>query len=100
VATRPTQINGLGLSVRDAEAQAADFEKAFTLLDEIPAIFPIWKSIVESLGVIGKQVHDARLVAICHAHKVSSLMTFNVAHFSRLTASPQGVSVINPASVK
>ena len=42
--------------------------------------YPAWKALVNALGVIGKQVHDARLVAVCHVHAVTHLLTFNVAH--------------------
>ena len=60
VATRCVAVNGLGLSIVDAEAQAATFEAWFPLLVETPDIYPAWKSLVVALGVIGKQVHDAR----------------------------------------
>src|SRR5438105_3912509 len=76
VATRPAALNGLGLSTVDAEAQAAGFEAVFPLLTENPDIYPTWKALVGGLGVIGKQVHDARLVAVCHAHGVTHLLTF------------------------
>lgn len=49
--------------------------------------------------MIGKQVHDARLAAVCHAHGVASLMTFNVAHFTRFSTAPPGLVVIDPAGV-
>jgi predicted nucleic acid-binding protein len=81
IATRPVTANGLGLTVSTAEALATDYETNFPLLEETPDIFPAWKAIVTSLGVIGKQVHDARLVAVCHVHAVTHLLTFNVAHF-------------------
>ena len=58
VATRPTAVNGLGLSIADAEAQAATFEARFPLLAETPDIYPAWKALVGALGVIGKQVHE------------------------------------------
>ena len=99
VATRPTAVNGLGLSTVDAEAQAAAFEAAFPLLAETPAIYPAWKALVTTLGVIGKQVHDARLVAVCHVHGVTHLLTFNVAHFARFAGFGPGVVVVDPASV-
>ncbi len=51
------------------------------------------------LSVIGKEVHDARLVAVCHVHKVSHLLTFNVAHFARMAAFAPGIVVVDPASV-
>jgi predicted nucleic acid-binding protein len=99
VATRPPAVNGLGLSATAAEAKAAVFEMVFPLLPETPDIYPAWKSLVAAAGVIGKQVHDARLVAICHVHKVTHLLTFNTAHFARLASFGPGVSVVDPASV-
>jgi predicted nucleic acid-binding protein len=99
VATRPAALNGPGLSTVDAEAQAAGFEATFPLLAESPDIFPAWKALVGALGVIGKQVHDARLVAICHAHGVTHLLTFNVSHFVRMAGFGPGVVVVDPASV-
>jgi predicted nucleic acid-binding protein len=99
VATRPPAVNGLGLSVVDTEAKAAAFEAAFPLLAETPDIYPAWKALVAALGVIGKQVHDARLVAVCHVHGVTHLLTFNVGHFTRLAAFGPGVVVVDPASV-
>lgn len=99
VATRPAAVNGLGFSTVDAEAEAAGFEAAFPLLAETPDIFPAWKALVGGLGVIGKQVHDARLVAVCHVYGVSHLLTFNVGHFSRFAGFGPGVVVVDPASV-
>ncbi len=98
-ATRPTGANGLGLAPAAAAALAATFEAAFPLLEETPAVYPAWRTLVDALGVIGKQVHDARLVAVCHAHGVSHLLTFNLAHFARLAAAPPGVAVIDAMSV-
>jgi predicted nucleic acid-binding protein len=99
VATRPLAANGAGLSIVDAEAHAATFEARFPLLAETPDIYPAWKALVGALGVIGKQVHDARLVAICHVHAVTHVLTFNIAHFARLAGFGPGVVVVDPASV-
>jgi predicted nucleic acid-binding protein len=99
VATRPTAVNGLGLSAVGAEAKAAVFQATFPLLAETPAIYPAWKALVEALSIVGKQVHDARLVAVCHVHGMSHLLTFNVAHFARLAGFGPGVVVVDPASV-
>lgn len=99
VATRPTALNGLGLSVARAEALAAQFESKFPLLTETPDIYPAWKALVGALGIVGKQVHDARLVAVCHAHAVTHLLTFNVADFARMAGFGPGVVVVDPASV-
>jgi predicted nucleic acid-binding protein len=99
VATRPTAVNGLGLSAVGAEAKAAVFQATFPLIAETPDVYPAWKALVEAIGVVGKQVHDARLVAVCHANGVSHLLTFNAAHFARLAGFGPGVVVVDPASV-
>lgn len=98
-ATRPVSANGLGLGSAAAEGLAATFETAFPLLAESPEIYPAWKAIVAALGVVGKQVHDARLVAVCHVNKVTHLLTFNVSHFVRMARFGPGVIVIDPAKV-
>ena len=46
-----------------------------------------------------KQVHDARLVAVCHVHRIERLLTFNVGHFVRFAKLDPGVVVVDPAKV-
>ena len=99
VATRPSAANGLGLSSTEAETKSAIFETSFMLLTETPDIFPAWKALVSRLGVIGKQVHDARLVAVCQVHQVTNLLTFNTNHFATLASGVPGLSVVDPAKV-
>jgi predicted nucleic acid-binding protein len=98
-ATRPISANGLGLSAAEAEVKAAVFEAAFALLAETPDIYPAWKSLVSALGVIGKQVYDARLVVVCQIHGISHVLTFNAAHFRRLATFGPGAVVVEPADV-
>ena len=98
-ATRPVRANGLGLAASAAHGLRATFEAAFPLLDETPDIFPAWKAIVQALGVVGKQVHDARLVAVCHVNAVAHLLTFNASHFVRMAGFGPGVVVLNPATI-
>ena len=99
VATRPVAVNGLGLSIAEAETLAATFESRFPMLADTPDIYPAWKALVSALSVVGKQVHDARLVAVCHTHAVTHVLTFNVGHFSRLAGYGPGIFVVDPASV-
>jgi predicted nucleic acid-binding protein len=99
LATRPKAVNGLGLSAVDTEAKAAVFEGTFPLLTERPDIYPAWKALVGALGIIGKRVHDARLVAVCHVHAVTHVLTFNVAHFIAMAGFGPGIVVIDPATV-
>jgi len=88
-ATRPAVVNGLGLAPADADHHIAIFESLFTLIPETPEIYPAWKSLVASAGVVGKQVHDARLAAI---------LTFNVRHFTRFAAFIPGFAVLDPTN--
>ena len=99
VATRPIALNGLGLAPLDAEAKAAGFEAVFPLLAETPDVFPKWKAVVQTLAVVGKQVHDARLVAVCHVHEVTHLLTFNGSHFARFGSFGPGLTVVDPVAV-
>jgi predicted nucleic acid-binding protein len=99
MATRPTAQNGLGLSAVDTEALAAGFETAFPLVEDTPDIYPVWKGIVAGLGIIGKQVHDARLVAVCHVYAITHLLTFNIADFGRMAQFGPGLVIVDPASV-
>ena len=98
-ATRPVSVNGLGLTAVAASSLAATFELSFPLLEETPAVYPAWRALVEALGVIGKQVHDARLVAVCHVHSVGQILTFNVGHFTRLVGYGPAVGVLDPVAV-
>jgi len=99
VATRPLAVNGLGMTLQQAELAADLYESRFPLLPETDGIHSTWKSIVTALGVIGKQVHDARLVAICHVHQIFHLLTFNSNHFTRLAQFGPGIVILDPAKL-
>lgn len=99
VATRPISVNGAGLSITEAVKHAETFEARFALLAETPDIFVAWKALVGALSIIGKQVHDARITAVCHVHAVTHLLTFNATHFGRMAAFGPGVIVVDPATV-
>jgi predicted nucleic acid-binding protein len=99
MATRPKALNGLGLSAVDAEALAAGFEVSLPLLADGPDIYPAWKALVSALGIVGKQVHDARIVAVCQVHALTHLLTLNVSDFARMAGFCPGLVVEDPASV-
>ena len=96
VGTRSLANNGLGLSASEVEQFTATFESRFALLPDVPEIFPAWKTLVATYQIIGKQVHDARLVAVCQAHGVSHLLTFNTAHFARFVTAVPTVIAVSP----
>jgi predicted nucleic acid-binding protein len=87
------------MSVAAAQTQVTEFEAEFPLLIDTADIYPVWKAIVQAAGVTGKQVHDARLVAVCHVHRITHLLTFNVGHFARLASVGPGVVVVDPATI-
>lgn len=96
VATRPVTANGLGMTCSAAELLTGWFESLFELLPDTSAIHPAWKAIVQQHGIVGRQVYDARLVAICQVSGVPQILTFDTPHFVRFAP---GLSVIDPASV-
>lgn len=83
IATRPREQNGLGMSAAEAEIQCAEFERIFSLMLDVPAIYAEWRSVVTQHAVMGKKAHDARIVAAMKVHNVSHLLTFNGDDFKR-----------------
>ena len=84
VCTRPTTSRGgLGLTVEATARRLSLLERHFPVLPDNLETFGIWKSLVVTHGVMGVQVHDARLVASMMAHAVTHILTINVGDFNR-----------------
>ena len=98
VATRPPAANGLGLAPVQAAGDIANFKVAFELLPDVPAIFGEWERITVAYGVVGKQSHDARLVAVMKAHGIAEILTFNADDFQRYAVG-EGIAIVDPHSV-
>ena len=92
VATRPVEVNGMGLDPEQAERLLARLESVFDLLPEPPTVHAIWRQLVIAHRVRGRQVHDARLVAVMLANGISHILTFNVSDFARYP----GIVAIDP----
>lgn len=92
VATRPIDQNGFGLSPAQVDSILTRLEAVFDLLPDLPAIHDEWRQVVLSVGVRGRQVHDAHLVAVMKAHGITHLLTFNDADFRRYP----GITVVHP----
>ena len=73
----------------------ADLKKLFVVLADTDAILAEWERLVVRYRVIGKQAHDARLVAAMLVHQVTHLLTFNSDDFKRFTE----ITVVNPQNV-
>ncbi|MCD4726257.1 MAG: transposase [Pirellulales bacterium] len=72
---------GLGVAELRRLKQIDRLLDQFPLLPETPVVFGEWLRLVTKHGVIGKQVHDTRLVAILNTHRVARLLTFNTGDF-------------------
>lgn len=95
VATRPRDVNGLGLSIPDVESLVNDLLDDFTLLRDERGIFTHWYELVVRNAVHGKLAHDARLVAAMKRHGLANLLTFNRPDFARFTE----INVFTPADI-
>ncbi len=63
----------------------------FSLLPELP-LLDEWERVVTKYRVLGKNTHDARLVAAMKVHGIENLLTFNVQDFKRYP----DISVLDP----
>ena len=95
VATRPINVNGLGLSHAEALSEVEHIEGLLTLLPDSPRIYAEWKRLVNNHRVQGIKVFDARLVAVANTYGVGRILTFNAADFRRYG----NITVINPAAL-
>ncbi|HMO84460.1 MAG TPA: hypothetical protein PKC18_06005, partial [Lacipirellulaceae bacterium] len=98
VATRPAANNGLGLSPSDVAALYAE-----TLAPICATVGETDSTPFELLGllsqynVVGKQVHDARLVAVMLSWQINAVLTLNERNFRRFEA--EGITIVTPSSV-
>lgn len=85
VCTRPTQNNGLGLSISRTDTHLTRFERFFTVLPDTKDVYKNWRELIVNHSVSGVQVHDAKIVAAMKAHRIENLLTFNTKDFKRYT---------------
>jgi predicted nucleic acid-binding protein len=94
VATRPMSEDGLGLGIEEAGRKLDQIKRLWSLVAELP-LAEEWERIVRLHGVLGKNTHDARLVAAMHVHGIESILTFNARDFVRY----QDITVLEPAKI-
>ncbi len=93
VATRPLVNNGLGRSVAEAlDLLERMIEPVCAQLVEHEDTYTQLKSLGRKYGFGGKQVHDARLMAMMICWKVDTIFTLNVRHFQNYRA--EGIRVV------
>lgn len=85
VATRPVEVNGLGLSVEDAFANVGAFRSRIRLLFESERAWDRLQVLISRYGCRGKQIHDANVVAAALASGIPKIVTANVVDFVRFS---------------
>lgn len=95
VMTRPVAVNGLGKSVADASTVLNGLAATYTVSDDNSVVRVVWQQLVTTHAVLGKNAHDARLVAAMTVHNLTHLLTFNAADFQRFPT----ITVLTPSAV-
>lgn len=95
LATRPVAANGLGLPPARASAHIRFIERRFRMAADTPMVYPAWRDLAERYNVEGRQVYDARLVAVMLTHGITHILTLNARHFRRF----REIAVVEPADV-
>jgi predicted nucleic acid-binding protein len=82
-------------SIPEADHRASLIEAQLNFAPDSEATHREWRRIVVTERVSGVQVHDARLVAAMHIHRIGNLLTLNVQDFRRYG----DIAVVSPAAV-
>lgn len=82
VATRPIDVNGMGLDPRDAIGNVEAFLRFVRLYDETEAADSKLRRLGLEHGLRGKRFHDANIVATMSVHGIRALVTDNVRDFA------------------
>ena len=73
----------LGRTPAEADLELQQLEETITVLPDNSAVYSHWRQIVQTVGVLGASVYDARLIAAMKSHGLNHILTFNVADFQR-----------------
>jgi predicted nucleic acid-binding protein len=98
VATRPIANNGLNLSPAIVsqliQESIEPFCEVLTERDTLPVEL---RRLLVNYNVIGKQVHDTRLVAMMLTWQIPNVLTLNERNFRRFE--PEGITIVTPESL-
>ena len=95
VATRPTDVNGLGWSTTYTRNIIDQLMQRFPIIEEAPQLFTTWLDIVSINKILGKRTHDARIAALMKTSAVSHILTLNPNDFSNIP----DINVVHPRSL-
>ena len=86
VATRPAELNGLGLGTSQALENVNAIRARLRFLNENRAVFARLRALLDDVDCSGKQIHDANVVATALTYGVQRILTSNTQDFERFTA--------------
>ena len=95
VATRPVDVNGMGLASAEAAALLRSIRRSLDCLPEPADMADRWQDLAEQYDVMGKHAHDARLAALMLAHGVTHILTLNPGDFARY----DGITPVTPQEI-
>lgn len=95
VATRPSDVNGLGWSTGHTRKVIHDLLERFPIVDDLTQIFDEWLKLVTAQDVKGKRTHDMRIVALMRTAKIDHILTLNPRDFSGVS----DIIVVTPQDV-
>lgn len=96
VASRPTDVNGLGWTTNKIQSEIAQLQNLFPILQDTSDVFVHWLHLVSTLNIKGKKVHDARLAAVMSVYKIPYLLTYNGKDFKSFSH----ISALHPQDFK
>ena len=98
VATRPVANNGLGLPPLEVQSLYEEMiAPVCGVVGESEESHINFLRLLAQYSVVGKQVHDARLVAVMLAWQLENILTLNDRDFRRYEA--EGIKIATPAQL-
>jgi predicted nucleic acid-binding protein len=95
VATRPTDVNGLGWSPAQIRSAIEQLLEQFPLAEDHPQVFPTWLDLVTKHQIQGKRTHDIRIVAVMLSADIRHILTLNPKDFSGISE----ITIVHPQTI-
>jgi predicted nucleic acid-binding protein len=95
VATRPTDVNGLGWSTGYVRKVIDELLERFPIAEEVPQVFLTWLDLVTDNDIKGKRTHDTRIIALMLAAEISHILTLDPHDFSGMS----DIVVVHPQDI-
>ena len=81
VATRPAEVNGLGMNAADALRNISRIATRAIYCEETEAVSQRLRALIGTYSLCGKRIHDANVVATMAEHGIGWLITENKPDF-------------------